>query len=153
MPWRKTSLVLVLLLAWAVVLASCGGRTQSSTQSTSTLGVKVGKPSGVIGIVLFEGGPAIPSPSPPLPGGFGSGSLGRPYRFVVVQVKATSGPRAGEVVARVKPDSRALFRIDLPPGRYLLMPLVPKHGPWPRPTTVTVRAGQRTRAIVRVEGM
>jgi hypothetical protein len=110
-----------------------------------------GTTSGIRGIVLFEGGPGIMSPSP-LPGGFGSGRQGRPYRFVAVQVIARSGADAGRVVARVKPDSAALFRIAVPPGRYELKALVPKSGPWPRPTTVVVARGAYARALVYVEG-
>lgn len=137
MSWRKPTLVLALLAILALTLASCGAAN---------------KASGVAGIVLFQGGPYAPSTSP-LPAGFGSGSKGRPYRFVIVQVKATSGPHAGKVMAKIKPDAEALFSVDLPPGSYVLTPLVPRNGPWPRPATVTVHAGQRTRAFVYVEGM
>jgi hypothetical protein len=138
MSWRRSGLALAVLVILAMTLASCA--------------VSATKASGVAGIVLFEGGAYMPSPSP-LPGGFGSGSKGRPYRFVLVQVMATSGPNAGKVVAKLKPNAQAVFSVDLPPGSYILTPLVPKNGPWPRPTTVTVRAGQRTHAIVSVEGM
>jgi hypothetical protein len=135
-----------------MTVVSCGAKTSAPAGSHSPSGRPGGTPSGVVGIVLFEGGPVIFSPSP-LPDGFGSGAKGRPDRFVIVQIKATSGPNAGKVVARLKPNAEALFSVDLPPGRYILRPLVPKNGPWPRLTTITVRAGQRTRAVVYVEGL
>ena len=72
---------------------------------------------------------------------------------MIAQVTATSAPNAGKVVATLKPNAEALFSVNLAPGSYVLRPLLAEHGPWPRPTTVTVRAGQRARAIVYVEGM
>lgn len=139
MSRKKGCSALLLLALFAVMLASCGSSSS--------------KPSAVVGIVLFEGGPSNPSPSPALPGGFGSGSQGRPYRFVTVQVTATSGPNAGKVVAKLMPDARALFRAKLSPGSYIFKAHVPTNGPWPRATKVTVRAGQRTRVKVYVEGL
>ena len=136
MSW-KTGLVLAMLAALVLLLASCGKVAN--------------QPSGVSGIVLFSGGPVVDSPSP-LPSGFGSGDQGRAYRFVTVQVKATTGTNAGKVAADVKPDSQALFRVALPPGGYRLTALVPKHGPVPRPADVTVKAGGYARVIVYVEG-
>ena len=122
-----------------MVLASCGG---NPTQ-----------PSGIFGIVLVNGGKYVASP-PSLPAGFGSGSQGGPYHKCKVQVTAASGPKDGEVVATVKPDTQALFRVDLPPGNYLLRALLPLHNrSFAQPTEVTVRADQRTRAIVFVRGL
>lgn len=135
-----------MLAVLALTLAACGGSATKPSPAPS-------RASGVDGIVLFGGGPFDASLSPsPLPGDFGSGAQGRPYRFVTVEVRATSGTSAGTVVAKVKPDAQALFALDLPPGSYVLRPLVPKDGPWPLPIRVTVRADQRTRAIVYVEG-
>jgi len=139
--------VLALGLAASLLwLVACGGSQPSPVPAPS------GTSSGVRGIVLFSGGPAIISPRP-LPDGFGDDTQGRPYRDVIVEVKASTGLRAGQVVAKVKPGAQALFSIALPPSTYVLTTLVPKNGPWPRPTTVVVKPGQYTRAIVYVEGM
>ena len=135
----RDGLVAIALVCLVLGLAGCG----ASRQLSGT----------VDGIVLFEGGPGNPPASPALPGGFGSGSQGRPYRWVTVQAKAISGPKAGEIVASVKPDAKALFSVSLPPGRYQLVAVVPKNGPWPYCVTrVTARAGQHARAIVIVTG-
>jgi hypothetical protein len=138
-PKRVVVFAAIVFAAIVLTLTSCAGAGESAATS------------GIRGIVLFEGGPGIMSPSP-LPGGFGSCRQGRPYRVVAVQVIARSGADAGRVVARVKPDSAALFRIAVPPGRYELKALVPKSGPWPRPTTVVVAGGAYARALVHVEG-
>ena len=126
----------IALSATVLTLASCGGS---------------GKASGIQGIVLFEGGPPIVSPSP-LPSGCGSGLQGRPYSSATVQVTARSCAHAGHVVARFKPDSAALFTVALPAGRYELEVLATRGGPTPRSTTVTVTPGASARAIVFVEG-
>jgi hypothetical protein len=126
------------LAATVLTLATCAGNGS-------------GKASGIHGIVLFEGGPAMVNPSP-LPGGFGPGLQGRPYRSATIEVIARSGAHAGHVVAQVKPDASALFAVALPPGRYELEALFTKGGPMPRPTTVMVTPGAYTRALVYVEG-
>jgi hypothetical protein len=132
------------LTASVLALASCG--SQSSPTSTPS-----GTSSGVRGIVLFSGGPYIASSSP-LPDGFGTTKLGRPYPWVTVEVRVKTGPGAGQVVAKVKPDAQALFTISLPAGTYVLAPLVPKNGPFPMPTTIVVEPGRYARTIVRVSG-
>jgi hypothetical protein len=129
----------IVFAAIVLTLMSCAGAGGSAATS------------GIRGIVLFEGGPVIINPSP-LPSGFGSGRQGRPYSVATVQVIARSGAHAGRVVARVKPDSAALFRIAVPPGRYELKALVPKSGLGPRPKTVVVAPGAYARALVYVEG-
>jgi hypothetical protein len=120
------------------MLTSCGGSPS--------------QPSGIVGIVLIDAG-GLRASRPPLPAGFGPGSQGGPYHFCTVQVTATSGPKDGQVVATAKSDSRALFRVDLPPGSYLLQALLPPGNTlYPQPTAVTVSVGQRARAIVIVRG-
>jgi hypothetical protein len=143
------SLVLAVIVALVSLATSCGSGAPSASPTPST-----DRSSGIRGIVLFAGGPVLPpsvSPSP-LPGGFGSSSQGRPYGFVTVQVTAEGGAHAGHVLARIKPDSRALFTLAVPPGRYKLTPLVPKNGPFPLATTVVVRPDRYVRALVYVEG-
>ena len=132
--------------AAAFGLVSCGGGGGPSPTPSAT----AASASGIRGIVLLEGGPYTASP-PPLPAGFGSGRRGRPYRFVTVQVTADSGADAGRVVATLKPDPRALFTVALPPGEYVLAPLVAKNGPAPVRSTVVVTTGAFVRALVYVE--
>jgi hypothetical protein len=132
--------LMVAMLALLLGLVACGGKQPSPEPSPS---------SGVHGILLFGGGPGIISPSP-LPDGFGTTKLGRPYSFATITVKAKSGTQA---VLSVKPASDGLFSIALPPGTYVLTPKVPKNGPWPLPTTVVVKPGKFTRALVYVSGM
>ena len=98
MSRKRVGLALAVLAVLGTSVASCSGAKHSSAQGSPSLGGQyVGTSSSVFGIVLFEGGPYVPSPSP-LPGGFVSGTKGRPYRFVIVQVKTTSGPNAGRVM-------------------------------------------------------
>jgi len=134
------------LMALVVVAASCAAGTSHPGPTATTSG----HPSGIRGIVLFAGGPFVLSPAP-LPDGFGSGRQGRPYRFVTVQITVKSGAGTGRVVAKVRPDSQAMFAVALPPGAYELKPLVPRNGPWPLTTAVAVRPGAYTRAIVYVQ--
>ncbi len=141
MPVRRLLLCLVLAALLAVTLAACGASSAGATH-----------PSGIDGIVLEEGGEAIVSPSP-LPGGFGSGLQGRPDPFPMVEVEVASGAQAGKDVARVRPNAAALFSVNLPPGSYVLWPLLPTNGGRAHFTTVTVRAGQRTRALVLLDVM
>ncbi len=138
--YRSRLLPAVAVLAMLVVLAGCGGKQPGPEPSPS---------SGVHGILLFGGGPGIISPSP-LPDGFGTTKLGRPYHAATILVQAKSGANA---ILRTKPSTDGLFTIALPPGTYVLTPKVPKNGPWPMPTTVVVKPGQFTRALVYVSGM
>ncbi len=137
--YRSKLLPAVAVLAVLVVLGGCGGKQPSPEPSPS---------SGVRGILLFSGGPGIISPSP-LPDGFGTTKLGRPYSFATIVAKAKSGAQA---TLSVKPSSDGLFTMTLPPGTYVLTPKVPKNGPWPMPTTVVVKPGGFTRAVVYVSG-
>jgi hypothetical protein len=147
---KHVYLVVTALAVLTLPLAACG---RSTTNPSPTPSPSLSRASGIDGSVLFAGGPYVASPSPSsLPGGFGSGAQGRPYRFVTVEVRATSGMNAGRVVAKVKPDAQSLFSLDLPPGSYVLRCIVPKNGPWPLPTHAAVRFDQRSRAIVYVEG-
>ncbi len=123
--------------ALALALASCGAAAQ---------------PSGVYGIVLLDGGPPITAPSP-LPDGFGSGLQGRILSVDGVHVWTVRGGKLGKLVARAQFGPQSTFRLTLAPGKYMLQAVVPKSGGGPRPTFVTVKAGQYSRVIVYVEGM
>jgi hypothetical protein len=134
-------LLAVGLLACVVLLPACG-KKPSPQPSLS---------SGVHGILLIAGGPAVGIPSP-LPDGFGTTKLGRPYD-AVIEVRAKTGAKAGEVVFKVRRTPNGLFMVTLPPGTYVLTPLVPKHGPWSEPKTVVVKPGAYTRTILYLQGM
>ncbi len=138
--YRSKLLAAIAVLAVLLVLAGCGGKQPSPEPSPS---------SGVRGILLFGGGPYVDSSPSPLPGGFGTTELGRPYHAATILVQAKSGANA---ILRTKPSTDGLFTIALPPGTYVLTPKVPKNGPWPMPTTVVVRPGEFTRALVYVSG-
>jgi hypothetical protein len=126
--------VLALLL-----VVGCGGTQPGPEPSLS---------SGIHGILLFAGGPAIISPTP-LPDGFGTTELGRPYCAATILAKAKSGAQA---MRSAKPSSDGLFTMALPPGTYVLTPKVPKDGPMPLSTTVVVKPGAFARAVVSVTG-
>lgn len=65
-----------------------------------------------------------------------------PYAFLVV--KSNAGQRTGVVVATVKADAGGLFRLSLPPGRYLIYGRdLPS-----RAVSVTVWAGRYSQAAV-----
>lgn len=136
MPLKHVQLALTVLAVPTLSLAACG-RSATNPSLSPSPSPSPTCASGIDGIVLFAGGPYLASPSPSsLPGGFGSGAQGRPYRFVTVDVRATSGTNAGRVVATVKPDAQALFSLDLPPSGYVLRCLVPSDGPGPNPRTL-----------------
>ena len=135
-------LLLVGLVASFFLAAACGDRQPTPQSSFS---------SGIRGIVLFAGGPGVRSPSP-LPGGFGTTKRGLPYRWVTVRVTRAADGKTKATVASLKPDTNALFTVSLPPGTYVLTPLVPKNGPAPLTTRVVVKPGEYARAIVYVTG-
>ncbi len=109
---RRLALCLALLLAVSTV-ASCGSSSPKPAPSHS-LGT-------IDGIVLMSNRiaqTAPPTPSP-LPGGFGSISGGWFLSAKTrVSVRAMSGSKAGQVVARVPSDAQGLFAVQLVPGRY-----------------------------------
>ena len=138
----------VVMLVAVLLASACGAPSRPPTQSSSP-----GAGSGILGIVLFVGGPYVPNLSAsPLPDGFGTQARGRPYRFVTVRITALDGRDAGRVVAIRKPDAQSLFTVSLAPGSYALDALVPKDGPFPLLTRVTVPPEHYVRAVVRVEG-
>jgi len=100
-----TCIVLAVLVILVLPVASRGGSKQTPTQS------------GVFGIALFTDGAYFPSPSP-LPSGFGTNAdQGKLHPYVTVQIEGALGTaNSGKVVARVKPDSQALFKVSLPPA-------------------------------------
>jgi hypothetical protein len=136
-------LLLVGLAASLLLLAACGGTNPTPTPTPS---------SGVQGILLFPG-TYVGGPSP-LPGGFGTTKLGQPYPSTPIEVRAKTGQNAGAVVAKVTTTGRSgLFTVALPPGTYILTPLVPVNSePWPVPKTVVVKSGKYTRTVVYLEG-
>jgi hypothetical protein len=107
---RLVSLALALLAMLA--LASCGGASSPHPSPTS----------GIYGVTLVNHGgketATWPTPSP-LPGGFGLSKL-EPYPRAVALIKVASGPDAGRTIARVRSDAQGVFRVALPPGRYLV---------------------------------
>jgi hypothetical protein len=131
---------LTAILAATLSLASCGTGSPSPGASSSP-------ESGVYGISLVNQGgmmTALPSPSP-LPGGFGP-SLLVPDPHHVVLVRVAGGPDAGKLIARVRSDAQGLFRVALPPGRYLVK------GPdiGSDKELVSVRAGGYSRVRLKV---
>jgi hypothetical protein len=120
----------------ALALASCGTPA---------------KPSGVYGIVLLSGGPAIVSPSP-LPYGFGSGAQGRILDVDGAHVWTVKGGKLGKLVARATFGPDSTFRLMLAPGAYILQAVVSKDGGFAKPSFVTVKPGRYSRVIVYVEG-
>ena len=100
---KSRPLTALAVLAMLVVLAGCGGKQPHPTPSPS---------SGVRGILLFGGGPGIISPSP-LPDGFGTTELGRPYHAATILVQAKSGAQA---LLTTKPSSDGLFKIAFLPA-------------------------------------
>jgi hypothetical protein len=111
------------VLAVIVIAAGCGRGTAPSP------GANV--PSGVEGRVLLSGGP-LPAEGSPSP---------HPYALSEVLAFASSG----RLVASVKPDQHAAFRIELPPGSYTLKARPTAGNPWFAPRKVSVHAGEFVR--------
>ena len=111
---KNKLLGLTVILAATLSLASCGTASPRAGSSTSST-------SGVYGITLVNQGgmmTALPTPSP-LPGGLGTSVLVPDPRHVVL-IRVAGGPDAGKLIARVRSGAQGLFRVALPPGRYLL---------------------------------
>jgi hypothetical protein len=101
--------------------------------------------SGIFGIVVINDPleqTAMPTPLP-LPEGFGLSPDKADAYPVTILVKAVGGSEAGKVVAVVHP-AHALFRVGVPPGRYVLDV---KENVGAFPSDVTVIAGRYTRVI------
>ena len=134
---RQRVLIGVLAVTLALVLVSCGNPKPPAAASTPA--------SGIFGIVVINDPTmqtARPTPSP-LPAGFGLSAERADAYPVAILVKAVDGSRAGKVVAVVHP-AHALFRVAVPPGRYVL---ALKESVGAFPSRVTVTAGQYTRVI------
>jgi hypothetical protein len=120
------------LVAFAVLLAAtalaCGGPDEPTT--------------GIYGIAVANQGGREP-PSSPLPGGFGMSEY-IPFRRAVVVVRKASEGHDGEVIARAQAKRNGLFRIALPPGRYIVSCTVGDSVAEP----VTVHDGSFARVIV-----
>jgi len=127
---------LALLLAGMFALAACGGTASQHTSTSSS------PTSGVYGIALKNPVTASPTPSP-LPGGFGEAE-GVPCPHAAILIRSTGGHDAGGLVTRVRADAQGIFRVSLPPGRYLA------YGRGLRYTgsRFTVRPGVFTRVLV-----
>jgi hypothetical protein len=145
---RPRALLALLSLVVSLVTVSSCGRSPAPA-------------SGVLGIVVANVGGRIvgPGPSPsPLPNGFGLGDIAvgsgagatklvvEPYPYgATILARATSGPEAGRVVARVPvKNGQTTFRVRLAPGTYSIF----NRGAASLASAVTVRAGHYTRVVV-----
>ncbi len=99
----------------------------------------------------MSGGPALANPPSPLslPDGFGTTALGRPIDSMV-EVRAQTGPEAGQLVFRVRRTPKGLFMVSLPPGTYVIEAIPSSNGPVSPPETVVVKAGEFTRVILHL---
>ncbi len=113
---------LVLVAAALVVLGACGDRGPSPSPLPSVPSAT----SGVAGMMTLEGGPAPGSPRPD------------PNVKIVVHRGAEDGP----VVATSTSAADGSFSVDLPPGRYTLVP-VALGDEQILSATATVQSGQR----------
>jgi hypothetical protein len=133
-------------LAVAALLLACSDSPQSSDTPT---------PGGsVLGIALFTGG-MRQLESSPLPEGFGRNlEYGTPWSGGVVRVSRPGDVEPAHALVTVRPDARGLFRVVLPPGRYVLAAYPHKKSPQRLgdAAIVTVGAGQQARARVFVKG-
>ena len=117
---------LVLVAAALVVLGACGDRGPSPSPLASVPSAT----SGVAGMMTLEGGPA-------------PGSWPDPNVKIVVHRGAEDGP----VVATTTSAADGSFSVDLPPGRYTLVP-VALGDEQILSATATVQSGQRARVHV-----
>ena len=100
-------LVTMLCIGAVLALASCG---TAQRPTSGVYGIAVWPPVGMM--------TAPPTPRP-LPSGFGMSTM-VPFRHATIVVKARSGDRAGEVVARTKVNAKGVFWVPLPPGAYVV---------------------------------
>jgi hypothetical protein len=138
----KAIAVVLAAFVGAPLLAACGARATPGPSASASAA------SGIYGIALLgPGGSQTSNPTPsPLPGGFGSSEGLKPFAQATVLIKARDGEHAGQVVARVKSDNQGIFRVALPPGRYLLMGQAHNS----ERKQVTVQAGGYTRTRITV---
>lgn len=121
--------VALTVLSVVLSLAACGGGSRSASPAPTLH-------SGVQGRTMITGGPKGPRPDP--------GTL-------VTVIEA--GPNS-RIVAKVTSDASGVFRVDLPPGDYVLVddpnPAQPTASPTTSPTgvPVPVRAASK---VVTVE--
>ncbi|HEV3257831.1 MAG TPA: hypothetical protein VG013_13175 [Gemmataceae bacterium] len=97
--------------------------------------------TGIAGIALV--GPVRPVPRPGQPNT-------RPLPGAIITVHPADG---GPEITRVAADKDGRFQIDLDPAKYLLVPLPPQPGPFPRgtPQTVVVKSTGLTRVVVQYD--
>lgn len=110
----------LLLVPMTVLPAACGSSTPSASLSAT-------RTSGVVGVAMMAGGPAVITQSP------------RPVRGVVV-VARRGGPQ-GPGIGTGTADSSGHFKIDLPPGTYTLV-WTRRLGKQAEPQAVTVEPGK-----------
>jgi hypothetical protein len=117
-----TGLAIVAVLA----VAGCGGGSAPSASPSLTSGIPR-LTAGVEGRVLLFGGPMVASHSP------------SPQPYPASEVAAFDS--SGRLVALVKPNRNAAFRIELSPGSYTLKARPTAGNPWFPPHRVSVEAG------------
>jgi hypothetical protein len=126
---------LILAISLASACASPAGDTPPSTPTPTA------PQAGLEGLVLI--GPACPviGKDTPCPD--------EPYQAILVVTESGTGRK----VATVQSGPDGLFRVEIPPGEYLLEPQSPNPGapPFAEPQTVTVEAGRFTSVQVLYE--
>jgi len=130
----RTSLACLPLVLAVALQSGCGGSSPAPATSAA--------PGQIVGTALIS----YQHPDMPVP------ALG-PVR-APVRVQALSGPSAGTVVARTKPDTHGRFALSLPPGTYrvcLMSGKIPYGGDGA--ATVTVGPGQVTRVTLTILGL
>jgi hypothetical protein len=99
--------------------------------------------SGIEGAAVVDGGCPVARDSP---------CPDRPYRTqLVVTRPAPAAGGAAAVVARTQTDANGRFRVPLPPGRYVVTPVVGARLPRADPVTVDVQPGRYTAVTVRFD--
>jgi hypothetical protein len=123
----------IALLVVVVAVAACGGPSKPTT--------------GIYGIaVINHGGRMDGSETPsPLPRGFGMSTLEHDWK-APIWVRPVVDGHPGKVVARTVTDTSGIFRIPVPPGRYLVRGEA--DGPW-YSKVVTVREGAFTHLVIQ----